>query len=83
MALPPNGSSIPVAQVPASIALPQIPSLDNTFGALAVGTYVGLVWVSRSCLISEQHSPIFVACMVCVCIKHIATSVYIRTILRG
>ncbi|EIW53731.1 uncharacterized protein TRAVEDRAFT_52851 [Trametes versicolor FP-101664 SS1] len=42
MALPPNGSSIPVAQVPASIALPQIPSLDNTFGALAVGTLYGV-----------------------------------------
>lgn len=59
MALPPSGSSIPVAQVPTSMALPQVSSLDNTFGALAVGTYVGLVWVSCSCLILGHYSPIF------------------------
>lgn len=26
-----------------SLIIPQIPSLDNTFGAIVIGTYVGLM----------------------------------------
>ena len=29
-------------------ALPHIPPIDNTFGALLIGTFIGLMYVSRA-----------------------------------
>ena len=38
-------SPVPINPIPGMLSLPEIPPLDNTFGALLIGTFIGLMCV--------------------------------------
>lgn len=40
---PSNTSSMSATQLPASAAFPEVPALDKTYGALLIGTFLGLM----------------------------------------
>ncbi|RPD56866.1 hypothetical protein L226DRAFT_211362 [Lentinus tigrinus ALCF2SS1-7] len=45
-------SPIPISPIPGTLSLPPLPALDNTFGALLIGTFVGLMqfgWTANQC----------------------------------
>ncbi|RDX50710.1 hypothetical protein OH76DRAFT_1482115 [Lentinus brumalis] len=46
-------SPVPISPIPGpSLSLPELPALDNTFGALLIGTFIGLMqfgWTANQC----------------------------------
>ena len=39
---------VPVNPIPGVLSLPEVPPLDNTFGALLIGTFIGLMYVGQT-----------------------------------